>query len=399
MFKIPKTFPRFGRKGGSTSKPITRGEQGKTQNEKPPHDEKAESTQKYDVEILWTSTKSTHNLKVYGLENEILALEKIFERHENENENEDDNQLKVVGIVGTRGVGKTKLCEEYFNLLGKPEKNGEKVFVPRIWVSTSIIRNDKDRKKRTVKEEEMNLSVIVEEMLESLGVDTDDIVPNDSSRYDHLEVLLYLLHLQLIGKRYLIVLDDLTLFPVDDACKLATNLPKGYKGTIMVTSREEEIVKRMARDERDVHRFLPLSDPQSLWLIFKDAVEQGVKDEGIPDHDFDWEKETEEELRRKCYDEIVLGGKKIYVEKLIEKTVISKCNGIPLAAKLMAKTMSKNIKKFIDENEKNKQLPRKVSQMDNNSKDDDNPKTEEQHETINNSSKDDDTHDESMKRP
>ncbi|XP_062075800.1 probable disease resistance protein At4g19060 [Humulus lupulus] len=163
-----------------------------------------------------------------------MALEKIFEQHENEN----DNQLKVVGIVGTRGVGKTKICEEYFNLLGKPEKNGEKLFIPRIWVSTSIIKNDKNRKKRTVKEEEINLSVIVEEMLESLGVDTDDIVPNDSSRYD-LEVLLYLLRLQLIGKMYLILLDDLTLI-VDDALKLASNLPKGYKGTIMVTSREEK---------------------------------------------------------------------------------------------------------------------------------------------------------------
>ncbi|XP_030501781.2 probable disease resistance protein At4g19060 [Cannabis sativa] len=310
--------------------------------------------EKYDVEIEWTP-QLQDSLMVRGLENDILAMNEIFERLEINN----DNRLKVVGIVGERGVGKTRLCQEYFNVLGTPDVKCEKLFVPRIWVSvrgvecgpdsTPVIKNDEQPKETTMKK-----------MLESVGVDIDtyNLISTNNSE-ELLKGLLYLLRLQLIGKRYLIVLDDLTSFPVKDACDLVSELPQGYKGTIMVTSREENIVKEMAKlKEQYLHRLLPLSDPQSLWMIFKDAVTEDVKKwyGGVTTEEFDWEKVVEKDLKKKCYDEIILSGKNIDVKKVIEKTLISRCNGIPLAAKLMADTMSQNIKTLNAEKKKYDQV-------------------------------------------
>ncbi|PON33623.1 NB-ARC domain containing protein [Trema orientale] len=296
----------------------------------------ASSTTNNVAFLHWTS-QPADKPEVHGLENEILALTKILKRRENDN----DDQFKAIGVVGTRGVGKTTLCQEFFNLLRDAKEDDDKSFLPRIWVSMSLNQNDKDHIKTTVKK-----------VLESLGVDVDKITSNPpvSTEKDDNKVLgglLYVLRLQLMGKRYLVVLDHVTE-PVEITnsvtdSTLAYGLPKGYGGTVMVTSRKEEVVKRTVGDERNVHRLLPLSDPDSLWKIFCEAVTKGVKDNGGGDEKFNWEEQLEKMLTRETYEDLVSIGKKIDVKEVLRKKIIDKCNGIPLAAKLMAKTMSEQI--------------------------------------------------------
>ncbi|KAL3576895.1 hypothetical protein D5086_022178 [Populus alba] len=54
---------------------------------------------------------------------------------------------------------------------------------------------------------------------------------------------------------------------------LAYGLPKGYGGTVIVTSRNKDLAKKMVGEE-NLHPVLPLADKEKCWLIFKDAVEQ-----------------------------------------------------------------------------------------------------------------------------
>ncbi|PON43137.1 NB-ARC domain containing protein [Parasponia andersonii] len=317
----------------------------------------ASSTTNNVVFLHWTS-QPADKPEVHGLENEILALTKILKRRENDN----DDQFKAIGVVGTRGVGKTTLCQEFFNLLRDPKEDDDKSFLPRIWVSVSLTQNDKDHIKTTVKE-----------VLESLGVDVDKITSNPpiSTEKDDNEVLrglLYVLRLQLMGKRYLVVLDNVTE-PVEITnsgkdSTLAYGFPKGYGGTVMVTSRKEEVVKRTVGDERNVHRLLPLSDPDSLWKIFCEAVIKGFKDNGCADEKFNWEEQLEQMLTRKTYEDLVSIGKKIDVKEVLRKKIIDKCNGIPLAAKLMAKTMSEQIHLSKNEPSKIGDSKRKVVSKD-----------------------------------
>ncbi|GMY29964.1 probable disease resistance protein At5g45490 [Fagus crenata] len=246
----------------------------------------------------WSSWSVDAN-QVHGFDTELIYLEKMLQQRQSVDE------FKAVGIVGKRGVGKTTLCQVLFN---KPEIQAK--FLPRIWVCLSSKPNEKkDQKEETVSR-----------MLICLGVD-DNII--DSVLKNHgLGGLLYALHLQLTGKKYLIVLDDATAkdevtkkwyeklnSPITESEKwgerLAFGLPKGNGGTVIVTSRDEKLAKAMV-EEKNLHRLLPLSDPSSCWSIFNESiVKRGEKLEGVM--------ESEE----------------------IKKEFLRKSSGLPLAAKMM----------------------------------------------------------------
>jgi pyrroloquinoline quinone (PQQ) biosynthesis protein C len=78
------------------------------------------------------------------------------------------------------------------------KKEVKDYFFPRIWVCMSAQPGDDPGQK----------IAILKRMLESLGVEEETINKYKVDQEHNLKELLYALHLQLQGKRYLIVFDD-----------------------------------------------------------------------------------------------------------------------------------------------------------------------------------------------
>ncbi|KAG2678872.1 hypothetical protein I3843_11G024500 [Carya illinoinensis] len=294
---------------------------------------------------------TSSGLEVHGFENEMISLEKMLKRRQSEDE------FKAIAIVGGLGVGKSTLCRA---LLNKDEVKTS--FLPRIWVRMSktekseaekseaekIKAEKSDAEKIKAEKIQAEKEAVVKRMLECLGVDEEiiksiseddgSISEDDKKRLKakkRLNALLYALHLELNGKKYLIVLDDVWN---DDKWyedlgaainrsydwneRLAYGLPKGNGGTVIVTSRNKEVAKKMVGKEENIHDLLPLWNQESCWSIFRDTVgsEKPVLDL------------MDEEDSKKA-----------------KKDLFEKCGGLPLAAKMMGKTMAEKIKKDREE--------------------------------------------------
>ncbi|KDP20865.1 hypothetical protein JCGZ_21336 [Jatropha curcas] len=265
----------------------------------------ATPTDNNDLQSGSSSSASQLPTKVYGFDEEIMYLLKSLVNPVG------INFFKTVGILGLGGAGKTTVCQL---LLTRPEVKNH--FVPRIWVHMS-------KKAKEDNNNDPKKSVVLR-MLDSLGVE-EEMVKSISDEHG-LAGLICALHVELMRKRYLIVLDDVqdsddwysnlnASLPrnVQWGERLAYGLPKGYGGTIIVTSRSEEVMKIMVGEE-NIHRLLPLADKDLCWDIFRDEIEQEVKPFRPP---------HEEELKRE---------------------VVNKCGGIPLAAKMMGQIMREQIR-------------------------------------------------------
>ncbi|KAH7545885.1 hypothetical protein FEM48_Zijuj01G0141000 [Ziziphus jujuba var. spinosa] len=246
-----------------------------------------------------TSLPPAAEIKVHGFDEDAIIVKKLLLSRTNE------DGFKAIAIVGTKGIGKTTLSQMIFN---KPEVKTH--FLPRIWVSMSNDDNDDDDD-----DDQDPKRAIVKRMLISLGVEKKTV-----SESHGLRDLLFALYLQLVGKKYLIVLDDardkdswyeqLNSGGLADDKKCETRfgdgLPKGYGGRVIVTSRNEELAKTMV-GEKNLHHLLPLTS-KSCWAIFKDAV-----------NDDTYNPPNVEDLQME---------------------VKQKCGGIPLAAKMMGEMCS-----------------------------------------------------------
>lgn len=253
---------------------------------------------------------------------EIELLESLVQK-------ESADQFKAIAIVRSGGIGKTTLCQLFFdkeaekkiqklnkkeeNLkMKKPNKEEEQKYCPRIWVSMSR-QPDEDPDQKVA---------IIKRMLKHLGVEEEAFESAFSAR--NLSRIVSLLHQQLWGKKYLIVLDDACgneewyydlCSPLDPGKnwgdRLAYGFPKGYGGAVIVTSRNEELAMRMVGEE-NLHRMMPLSD-EVCWSIFQDSAKKGHS-RNDPQHD-----------------------------KKLKEEVYRRCAGIPLAAKVMGQIMNKQL--------------------------------------------------------
>lgn len=236
-----------------------------------------------------TTARSVDATKVHGFDDEVLSMESLLLK-----QGSDVHQFKAVAIVGRDGIGKTTLCKLMFN-----KQEVKKDFLPRIWVCMAR-HNDEDLK-----------VAIVKRMLRYLGVEKAvvELVCNEKPG---LEGLLCALHLQLLGKKYLIVLDDARetdswYKQLDSSLthdkkwgdSFGFGFPKGGGGRVIVTSRNEEIANMMVGEE-NVHHLEPKLDTESCWKIFKD-----------------------EDLMGRLED--------------LKSEVKLKCGGLPLAAKMMGR--------------------------------------------------------------
>lgn len=259
------------------------------------------------LDIYRWSSRTVDPTRVHGLDDKVRFFERQLLRKESR-----DGGFKAIAVFGMLGVGKTTLCQVMFN---SPKVKEE--FLPRIWVCLSKQAEDKEDNRRE----------IVRRMLVCLGVEDEIIESAGQDPTFGLQKLIFLLRLQLMGKKYLIVLDDAwnpdecfenlgsSLFSTqrEESCykQLAYGLPKGHGGTVIVTSRSEEIAKKMVGEENS-HHLLPVKDRQSCWQIFMDSVQKDGK----------------------RFPEIL---------ENLKDLIIDECAGLPLAAKMMGEIMHRNL--------------------------------------------------------
>ncbi|XP_052886205.1 putative disease resistance protein RGA4 [Gossypium arboreum] len=149
------------------------------------------------------------------------------------------DDLSVYAICGMGGLGKTTIAQLVYN-----DENVVKVFDLRGWVCVS---------------DDFDIKRLTKAIVESFGWNSRDI--------QELDPLQRCLVEKLVGKRFLLVLDDVWNEYDDKWDRLKQALQCGRKGsTVIVTTRLEKVALMMATTS--FHRLGCLSDDDS-WSLFK----------------------------------------------------------------------------------------------------------------------------------
>ncbi|KAL1224746.1 putative disease resistance protein [Cardamine amara subsp. amara] len=213
--------------------------------------------------------------KIHGFVNDILFLNNYLLKQK------ESKKFKTLAIVGQYGVGKTTLCQSVFN-----DAEVKRAYRPRIWVSmfSKETKEDEDPKIDVVKRILRSLGV-EDELLERIKTETEEEKRSKDEageredgivKEKELSRLLNALHLNLIGKKYLIVLDDVSEdseWNQQEKSNLSCGFPKGFGGRVIVTTRDERLAKKIVGEEENLQRLFPRSDAESIWKIYQDAVE------------------------------------------------------------------------------------------------------------------------------
>ncbi|KAL5565470.1 hypothetical protein UlMin_028634 [Ulmus minor] len=188
--------------------------------------------------------------------------------------------VSTIAIVGIGGLGKTTLAQLIFN-----DEEVKKCFEPKAWVCVSDV---------------FDVKLLVQKIIRSV---------DDKSRDRNLDLELEQLQTELRshieGKKYLLVLDDVWNEKSAEWEKLATLLQSGARGSrILITTRSEKVAT--ATRTTRTYQLRGLDEGKSLYLFRSMAFEEG----------------------KQPADNWGLAE--------IEREIVDKCKGVPLAIKSIA---------------------------------------------------------------
>lgn len=219
----------------------------------------------------WSSPVYDHT-QVVGLEGDTRKMmDWLFEAN---------HDILAIGVVGMGGLGKTTLAQTVFN-----HRVIEDRFERRMWVSVS----------QTFTEEQ-----ILRSILRNLG---DASVGDDNGQ------LLWKIKQYLLGRRYLIVMDDVWSLDVTWWRRIYEALPKGNGSSVIITTRIEDVARKMGVTEARIHWPKCLSKDDS-WLLFRKVAFAATG--GVCNH-----RELES----------------------VGEEIVEKCKGLPLAIKAVGGIM------------------------------------------------------------
>ncbi|KAF5471135.1 hypothetical protein F2P56_011598, partial [Juglans regia] len=188
--------------------------------------------------------------------------------------NASDNEIGVIAIIGMGGMGKTTLAQLVYN-----DKTVQKHFHPVAWVCVS---------------EDFDMFKVTKTILEAVTSSTSDI--KDLNR------LQLQLKEKLMGKKFLIILDDVWNRNCTDWEILSNPFKSGAKGSrIIVTTRDVDVALAMRAFE--THHLKELQE-EDCWSLF---ARHAFHDANSSNMNSDFE---------------ALGRK-----------IVEKCKGLPLAIK------------------------------------------------------------------
>ncbi|XVF83206.1 hypothetical protein PTKIN_Ptkin16aG0115400 [Pterospermum kingtungense] len=187
--------------------------------------------------------------------------------------NSTENQIDVIPIVGMGGIGKTTLAQLIYN-----DKTVEKWFDLKAWVCVS--------------EEELDVFRVTKDILQELGVNCESLqTPNRL----HVKLKEHLL-----GKKFLFVLDNVSVEKYGDWQKLKSPFLFGAKDSKVIITTRYESVASIVRTVRPFH--LNVLSDEDCWNLFaRHAFVDGSQSKH-PDL------------------------------KVIGEAIAKRCNGLPLAA-------------------------------------------------------------------
>ncbi|KAK9051915.1 hypothetical protein SSX86_028543 [Deinandra increscens subsp. villosa] len=196
---------------------------------------------------------------------------------------DDQKELNVVSIVGMGGLGKTTLATKLFN-----DRFVVYHFDLRAWVTVSQTYEKHD---------------LLIQIMSSLGLELDTL----QASYSRLREML---HKSLMGKRYLIVIDDIWSTKAWDDLKLF--FPnENNRSRLLLTSRLKEVAYH-ARPDGFIHQLRYLTDEES-WELLRKKVFHG----------------------NDCPEPLIKHGMQI----------AENCHGLPLALVLIAGILEKEVER------------------------------------------------------